>query len=127
MGRSNFEQTFDSQALGFSNEGKIEIQPLTFRTLKGALSIIKEIFYADESLSKGCGVSYERGAAEELESLCRNVAADGLSVVAIDVNTREVVGVVLNKIFTPLPKNKKATLNYLVKIANMKHRNALQM
>lgn len=95
---SNFEQTFDKQALGFSNDGKIEIQPLTFRTLKGALSLIKEIFYADESLSKGCSVSYEHGAAEELESLCMGVAADGLSVVAIDVNTREVVGVVLNKI-----------------------------
>ncbi|CAD6217791.1 GSCOCG00011395001-RA-CDS [Cotesia congregata] len=117
---SNFEQTFNKQALGFSNDRKIEIQPLTYRTLKGALSIIKEVFFADESLSKGCSVSYDRGAAEELESLCTNVAADGLSVVAIDVNTREVVGVVLNKILTRSPKNKKSGLEVFGE--NSKHK-----
>ncbi|KAH0552181.1 uncharacterized protein LOC123271047 [Cotesia glomerata] len=117
---NNFEQTFNKQALGFSNDGKIEIQPLTYRTLKGALSIIKEVFFADENLSKGCSVSYDPGAAEELEPLCAGVAADGLSVVAIDVNTREVVGVILNKVLTPLPKNQKSNLEVFGK--NSKHK-----
>lgn len=83
---------------GSTEDGAIEFESLTTETLKGALNVFREAFCADEAVSIGVDLLAEPGADQELEELCLNAARDGVSVVAIDVSTREVVGVSFNKI-----------------------------
>lgn len=83
---------------GSTEDGQIEFESLTDETLEGALEVMRKSFFVYESVSVGVEVNTEPGASKELEELCLNAAKDGISVVAIDVSTNEVVGVAFNKI-----------------------------
>lgn len=83
---------------GSTEDGRIEFESLTDETLEGALNIIRESFFVYECVSKAVDVNLEPGASQELEELCLNAAKDGVSVVAIDITSNEVVGVCFNKI-----------------------------
>lgn len=83
---------------GSTEDGAIEFESLTEDTLEGALNVIRESFFVHESVCKGVALISEAGAAEELEELCLDAAKDGVSVVAVEVATGEVVGVAFNKI-----------------------------
>lgn len=83
---------------GSNENGQIEFESLSDETLEGALDVIRKSFFLYESVSIGVELSSEPGASEELEELCLNAAKDGVSVVAIDITTNEVVGVAFNKI-----------------------------
>ncbi|XP_011171947.2 uncharacterized protein LOC105204547 [Solenopsis invicta] len=83
---------------GSTENGQIEFESLSDETLEGALDVIRKSFFLYESVSIGVELTSEPGASEELEELCLNAAKDGVSVVAIDVTTNEVVGVSFNKI-----------------------------
>ncbi|XP_034944972.1 uncharacterized protein [Chelonus insularis] len=83
---------------GSTEDGAIEFESLTTQTLNGALKVIRESFFTCENVCLGVDLLSEPGAAEELEQLCLEAASDGVSVVAIDVNTQEVVGVAFNKL-----------------------------
>ncbi|XP_048516173.1 arylalkylamine N-acetyltransferase 1 [Athalia rosae] len=83
---------------GSADNGDIEFESLTAATLEGALKVIRESFFKYESVCIGVDLSSEPGAAEELEDLCRIAAKDGVSVVAVEVSTGEVVSVAFNKI-----------------------------
>lgn len=83
---------------GSMENGQIEFESLSDETLEGALDVIRKSFFLYESVSTGVELNSEPGASEELEELCLNAAKDGVSVVAIDIATNEVVGVAFNKI-----------------------------
>ncbi|XP_033327514.1 arylalkylamine N-acetyltransferase 1 isoform X2 [Megalopta genalis] len=83
---------------GSIEDGAIEFESLTDETLEGALEVIRKSFFIYENVCKGVALMSEPGAAEELEELCLDAAKDGVSVVAIDVKSREVIGVAFNKI-----------------------------
>lgn len=83
---------------GSTDNGQIEYESLSDETLEGALNVIRKSFFLYESVCIGVELTSEPGASEELEELCLYAAKDGVSVVAIDINTNEVVGVAFNKI-----------------------------
>ncbi|XP_015116885.1 uncharacterized protein LOC107041041 isoform X2 [Diachasma alloeum] len=83
---------------GSTPDGAIEFESLTTETLPGALEVMREAFFADETTCRGVDILSEPGATEELEELSSDAARDGVSVVAIDVATGKVVGVSFNKI-----------------------------
>lgn len=83
---------------GSTEDGRIEFESLTDETLEGALDVIRKSFFVYESVSKAVDLNSEPGACKELEELCLNAAKDGISVVAIDTTSNEVVGVCFNKI-----------------------------
>ncbi|XP_054016223.1 uncharacterized protein LOC128896783 isoform X1 [Hylaeus anthracinus] len=83
---------------GSTEDGAIEFESLTEDTLEGALNVIRKSFFVLENVCKGVSLTSEPGAPEELEELCVDAAKDGVSVVAIEVATGEVVGVAFNKI-----------------------------
>ncbi|XP_076631781.1 uncharacterized protein LOC143346947 isoform X1 [Colletes latitarsis] len=83
---------------GSSEDGAIEFESLTEDTLEGALNVMRKSFFVHESVSKGVALISEVGASEELEELCLDAAKDGVSVVAIEVASGEVVGAAFNKI-----------------------------
>ncbi|XP_072761792.1 uncharacterized protein [Anoplolepis gracilipes] len=83
---------------GSTEDGRIEFESLTDETLEGALEVLRKSFFIYESISIAVDLNSEPGACEELEELCLNAAKDGVSVVAIDITSNEVVGVCFNKI-----------------------------
>ncbi|CAL7942143.1 unnamed protein product [Xylocopa violacea] len=85
------------RAWGSIEDGAIEFESLTNETLEGALDVIRKSFFVYECVSRGVDLLSEPGASEELEQLCLDAAKDGISVVAVDVDTGEVIGVAFNK------------------------------
>ncbi|XP_029157403.1 uncharacterized protein LOC114929870 isoform X2 [Nylanderia fulva] len=86
------------QPWGSIEDGRIEFETLTDETLQGALDVIRKSFCVHESVCKAVELMSEPGASEELIELCLNAAKDGVTVVAIDIITNEVVGVCFNKL-----------------------------
>ncbi|XP_076384146.1 uncharacterized protein LOC143262071 [Megalopta genalis] len=78
--------------------GEIEFESLTEDTLEGALQVIRKSFFPNESICKAVNLISAPCSVRALEELCVEIAKDGVSIVAVDVKTGEVVGVVLNKI-----------------------------
>lgn len=83
---------------GSMENGQIEFESLSDDTLEGALNVIRKSFFLYEKICIAVELNSEPGASKELEELCLYTAKDGVSVVAIDVTTNEVVGVAFNKI-----------------------------
>ncbi|XP_044581312.1 uncharacterized protein LOC123262892 [Cotesia glomerata] len=104
---SNRKRTLSYRPWGSSEDGVIEFESLTSTALEGALNVIRESFFPEENVCIGCDIQSEPGASEELEQLCMHTAKDGVSVVAIDVNTMEVVGVAFNKLHTRLAQDQR--------------------
>ncbi|KAK2585364.1 hypothetical protein KPH14_010041 [Odynerus spinipes] len=83
---------------GSTEDGAIEFESLTNETLSGALDVMRKSFFIREGVCRGVDLMSEPGAADELIELCLEAAKDGVSVVAINVETGEVVGAIFNKI-----------------------------
>lgn len=96
--RFSRERMCHYQPWGSIENGRIEFETLTDETLHGALDVIRKSFFVHEFVSKAVDLMSEPGATEELIELCLNAAKDGVSVVAVDITTNEVVGVCFNKI-----------------------------
>ncbi|KAK9294948.1 hypothetical protein QLX08_010590 [Tetragonisca angustula] len=83
---------------GSTEDETVDFESLTNDTLEGALDVIRKSFFINENVCKGVDLLSEPGASKELEELCLEAAKDGVSVVAVDVNSGEVIGVAFNKI-----------------------------
>ncbi|XP_034831087.1 uncharacterized protein [Maniola hyperantus] len=84
--------------LFITDDGKYRIESLSPTTFPGALGVIRDAFCQDEYVSIGAEVNKNPKAAEELLELCADAALDGVSLVAVEVSTGEVVSVSFNKI-----------------------------
>lgn len=62
------------------------------------LQVIKEGFCKDETVCIGTEVNINPIAAEELLEVCADAALDGVSIVAVDISTGEVVSACFNKL-----------------------------
>lgn len=83
---------------GSTEDRTIDFESLTNETLEGALDVMRKSFFVYESVSRGVDLLSEPGASEELENLCLDAAKDGVSVVAVDIHSGEVIGVAFNKL-----------------------------
>ncbi|XP_043602826.1 uncharacterized protein LOC122576498 isoform X1 [Bombus pyrosoma] len=83
---------------GSTENRAIDFESLTNETLEGALNVMRKSFFVYESVSRGVDLLSEPGASEELEKLCLDAAKDGVSVVAVDIYSGEVIGVAFNKL-----------------------------
>lgn len=83
---------------GSTEDETIDFESLANDTLEGALDVIRKSFFIYENVCKGVDLLSEPGASKELEKLCLETAKDGVSVVAVDVNSGKVIGVAFNKI-----------------------------
>ncbi|KYN27800.1 PREDICTED: uncharacterized protein LOC108770935 isoform X2 [Trachymyrmex cornetzi] len=93
---------------GSTENGRIEFESLSDDTLEGALNVIRKSFFLYENVCRAVELNSEPGASKELEELCLYAAKDGVSVVAIDITTNEVVGVAFNKIQMPSNSSEKS-------------------
>ncbi|XP_018392162.1 PREDICTED: uncharacterized protein LOC108771387 [Cyphomyrmex costatus] len=93
---------------GSTENGQIEFESLSDETLEGALNVLRKSFFLYENICKAVELISEPGASKELEELCLYAAKDGVSVVAIDIATNEVVGVAFNKIQVPSSNSEKS-------------------
>ncbi|KAF5294161.1 hypothetical protein FQR65_LT10872 [Abscondita terminalis] len=75
-----------------------EYIPITSKTLENGLEVIRKSFFVDENACIAVNLQREPNAAIELEELCVRTALDGISVIAIDRKTGQVVGVSFNKL-----------------------------
>ncbi|XP_030747992.1 uncharacterized protein LOC115876381 isoform X2 [Sitophilus oryzae] len=72
--------------------------PVTWATSEDVIEFIDDSFYAQETVCKAFDVYNQTECFSELEVLLRRTAADGVSIVAVDVASGAVIGVALNKL-----------------------------
>lgn len=87
-----------------TESGKYRVESLSAETFPGALKVIQEAFCQDEAVSIGSEVNKDPAAQEELLELCADAALDGVSLVAIEVSSSEVVAVAFNKLQVQSPE-----------------------
>ncbi|XP_022827847.1 uncharacterized protein LOC111357397 isoform X2 [Spodoptera litura] len=66
--------------------------------MEGALKVIRDFFFKTEPVCKAVGLLEEPGAAEELMQTCYDAAKDGVTLVANDTSTNQIIGVIFNRI-----------------------------
>lgn len=74
----------------------IEYRILTKERLEDALRVQASTM-VNENIAIGVRMFEEVGAAEEMQLVFREVVKDGISIIAVDTGTGEVVGVCFNK------------------------------
>lgn len=60
--------------------------------------VIRDAFFPDETVCIGTEVNKNPAAGEELLELCADAALDGVSLVAVEIRTVEVVSACFNKL-----------------------------
>lgn len=83
--------------------GTIEYVSLTADKLEQALSVMKESFFIYENVSIAVELDKSPEGRKELEELSLNAARDGVSIIAVEKATGNVIGVSFNKLQVKLP------------------------
>lgn len=81
-----------------TDDGKYRVESLSASTMPGAFKVMEDHFFQDEPVCNGTEVNKNPLAGQELLELCADAALDGLSLVAVSVESGEVVSVVFNKL-----------------------------
>lgn len=77
----------------------IKLEPLTSRTLPGALEIVTDFFNHNGEIFASTGEKITLEVLRQLHEMCIITAKDGLSMAAIDLRrNRKVIAVAFNKI-----------------------------
>ncbi|XP_073947527.1 uncharacterized protein [Choristoneura fumiferana] len=79
-----------------TESGKYRIESLSAATFPGALKVIREAFFQDEAVCIGTEIHKDPEAIEELLELCASAALDGVSLVAVAVDSGDVAAVTFN-------------------------------
>ncbi|XP_057318396.1 uncharacterized protein LOC130663283 [Microplitis mediator] len=116
---SNLENFSQPLTWGSTENEEIIFESLTLETLDGALNVIRTSFFTDENMCKGCSLLSEPGASKEVEQLILDIAKDGISIIARDVDKNEVVGTIFNELIKPTIGNEKSQLE--ISGENFKH------
>ncbi|XP_044017760.1 uncharacterized protein LOC122858719 isoform X1 [Aphidius gifuensis] len=122
---SNQEKMPSYRPWGSTEDGQIEFESLTSDTLEGALDLLRDSFYPDENIARGSEVALDNDAVEELNKLAIDAARDGVSVVAIDISSGQVVGVAFNKIQVQSKPNEKSAFEIFSENCKYKSSKAL--
>ncbi|XP_012270820.1 uncharacterized protein LOC105694573 isoform X2 [Orussus abietinus] len=102
------KRTLSYRLWGTSEDGKIEFESLTTETLEGALDVLRQSFLTGEAVCQAVNMLSDPDGMKDMEKLCLDAAKDGVSVVAIDVATKSVVGVAFNKLQLPVTNGEKS-------------------
>ncbi|KAF9811258.1 hypothetical protein SFRURICE_002627 [Spodoptera frugiperda] len=81
-----------------TDDGKYRIESLSAATLEGSLKVMRDDFFQDENVCTGVGLGKDPVAIEEMIELSADAALDGLSLVAVEIASGEVVAVAFNKL-----------------------------
>ncbi|KAJ8716218.1 hypothetical protein PYW08_013503 [Mythimna loreyi] len=81
-----------------SEDGKYRIESISRATFPGSLQVVREDLIPDEAACIAYEVDKDPLAIEEMLELCADAALDGLSLVAVDTDTGEVVATVYGKL-----------------------------
>jgi hypothetical protein len=83
---------------GQSTDKKFKWVSLSAKYMPGVLAIIRNSFIINEAVSKVVGLAQSDKGTQQFENLLRLIAEDGISVVAVEVDSDIVVGAAMNKI-----------------------------
>ncbi|XP_012540981.3 uncharacterized protein LOC105839313 isoform X1 [Monomorium pharaonis] len=122
---SNTRKRMSHRCWGVIGNDRIEFESLSDETLEGALNVIRKSFFLYENTCIGVELTSESGASEELEKLCLYAAKDGVSVVAVVVDTNEVIGVAFNKIQVASNSSEKSFFEHFSENCRCKSSKAL--
>ncbi|XP_014611834.1 PREDICTED: uncharacterized protein LOC106791019 isoform X1 [Polistes canadensis] len=106
-------------------EGGIDYVLLTKDRLEDALRIQANTM-VHENIAIGLGMFEEPGAPEEMQLIFKEVVKDGISIIALDSDTKEMAGVVFNKMHIPLKEGDEDALGRYVN-KNIKHRSCIEL
>lgn len=86
--------------IGTTDDGAVEFLPYRPEHFAGLRSVLYDFYYPGECLASGTGLNAPDAAAarDEMTDFCRLTLAEGLSIVARDVRTKQIVGHVGNKL-----------------------------
>ncbi|XP_050307662.1 uncharacterized protein LOC126744315 [Anthonomus grandis grandis] len=87
-----------SKMWAVSEDGKIEYISLTKERLDEGMQLLRSNFYPYENICKATGLIGNPEAVKELDEMALDIAKQGVSLVALDRENGQVVGVLLNKI-----------------------------
>ncbi|KAI4502003.1 hypothetical protein M0802_002685 [Mischocyttarus mexicanus] len=97
------------------SEDGIDYVLLTKDRLDDALRIQADTMF-HENIAIGVGMFEELGAPEEMQLVFKEVVKDGISIIALDSDTKEIAGVVFNKMHAKERKN----LNKIIRLFYLK-------
>lgn len=86
-----------ANVLGTSHGGTIEYRNLTEDKLEESLSVQMESMKY-ENIAIAVGMYEQEGAIEQMQLIFKEVAKDGCSIIAVEVETDQVVAACFNKI-----------------------------
>jgi hypothetical protein len=81
-----------------SPDNRFRWQTLSAKYLPGVLSVFKTSFFRNETICKVVGLAQSEKASRQFEDLVKLVIENGVSVVAVEVESDTVVGVAVNRI-----------------------------
>ncbi|XP_026732167.1 uncharacterized protein LOC113496960 [Trichoplusia ni] len=81
-----------------TQDGKYRVESLSATTFPGVEKLLTDHFFTDENVCIGTEVDKNPLAGEEQLELIADAALDGLSLVAVENETDEVVSVLINKL-----------------------------
>lgn len=82
-----------------SNDGQFSFSVLPIVHQNDALNVLTEAFYPSESVCKAIKLSENAKAVDEINELVKEVIKDGVSVMVVDNETNDIVGVSINKLW----------------------------
>jgi hypothetical protein len=77
---------------------KFKFLSLSAKYLPGALSIYKNSFFVNETIHKVTGIAQSDKASRQVLNVFEVAAQNGVSVVAVEVDSDKVVGAAINRI-----------------------------
>lgn len=91
-------QSMPGRVWARSEDGTVEWVSLRAEQLAGAVDVMRESFFPNETISKALLLNERKRASAQVEHLAKAAANDGVSIVAVEVATGRVIGVAFNKI-----------------------------
>jgi hypothetical protein len=83
---------------GRSPDDRFKWETLSAKYLPGALSVINTSFVTNETICTVVGLAHSDKGSRQFEDLIKLVVQNGVSVVAVEVDSDTVVGVAVNRI-----------------------------
>ncbi|XP_015188938.1 PREDICTED: uncharacterized protein LOC107073047 [Polistes dominula] len=106
-------------------ESGIDYVLLTKDKLDDALRIQASTM-VHENIAIGMGMFEEPGAPEEMQLIFKEVVKDGISIIALESETKEMTGVIFNKMHIPLKEGEEDELGKFVN-QNIKHSSCIEL
>ncbi|XP_054280259.1 uncharacterized protein LOC128998237 isoform X2 [Macrosteles quadrilineatus] len=92
----------------WGEESGIEYWTMSPDRAEEGLKVLRDGFFTEEAFCCNVGIDRDIEGQRELEKLCLECALDGVSIIAVDKETNQIVGVCYNKLQTAPPPGQKS-------------------